>query len=157
MDRPPSTRGLPIIFMLDHLLLEDDEVLKRLMNSRLAQHGRLGPMYLNIERQVSFLMFPSGARFNVLGFSSENGLNNAAMMGYAFDPNKKYVFVIGKLSGGEFYFVRNGRFLQMMKVLGCVLKPLQKGFVKRLNVIGISNLFTLFVQQLTFFSFDYPK
>ncbi|XP_052479753.1 uncharacterized protein LOC105784769 isoform X5 [Gossypium raimondii] len=46
-------------------------------------------------------MFPSGARFNVLGFSSENGLNNAAMMGYAFDPNKNYVFVIGKLSGGE--------------------------------------------------------
>ncbi|KAB2006321.1 hypothetical protein ES319_D11G336400v1 [Gossypium barbadense] len=80
-------------------------VLKSLMNSRLAQHGRLGPMYLNIERQVSFLMFPSGARFNVLGFSSENGLNNAAMMGYAFDPNKKYVFVIGKLSGGEFYCV----------------------------------------------------
>ncbi|TYG47628.1 hypothetical protein ES288_D11G354900v1 [Gossypium darwinii] len=156
MDRPPSTRGLPIIFMLDHLLLEDDEpkarkplktekkVLKRLMNSRLAQHGRLGPMYLNIERQVSFRMFPSG-------FSSENGLNNAAMMGYAFDPNKNYVFVIGKLSGGEFCFVRNGRFLQMMKVLGCVLKPLQNGFVKRLNVIGISNLFTLFAQQLTFF------
>ncbi|PPD76230.1 hypothetical protein GOBAR_DD26846 [Gossypium barbadense] len=101
MDRPPSTRGLPIIFMVDHLLLEDDEVLKRLMNSHLAQHGRLGPMYLNIERQVSFRMFPSGARFNVLGFSSENGLNNAAMMGYAFDPNKNYIFVIGKLSGGE--------------------------------------------------------
>ncbi|KAG4177155.1 hypothetical protein ERO13_A11G290882v2 [Gossypium hirsutum] len=58
-------------------------------------------MYLNIERQGSFRMFPSGARFNVLGFSSENGLNNAAMMGYAFDPNKNYVFVIGKLSGGE--------------------------------------------------------
>ncbi|KAH1084043.1 hypothetical protein J1N35_023804 [Gossypium stocksii] len=100
MDRPPSTRGLPIIFMLDHLLLKDDEistlileVLKRL-NSRLAQHGRLGPMYLNIERQGSFRMFPSG-------FFSENGLDNAAMMGYAFDPNKTYVFVIGKLSGGE--------------------------------------------------------
>ncbi|KAG4177158.1 hypothetical protein ERO13_A11G291305v2 [Gossypium hirsutum] len=71
------------------------------MNSRLVQHGRLGPMYLNIERQGSFRMFPSDARFNVLGFSSENGLNNAAMMGYAFDPNKNYVFVIAKLSGRE--------------------------------------------------------
>ncbi|KAB2006311.1 hypothetical protein E1A91_D11G344100v1 [Gossypium mustelinum] len=171
MDRPPSTCGLPIIFMLDHLLLEDDEVspkkqenhlktekkvLKRLMNSRLAQHGRLGPMYLNIERQVSFWMFPSGARFNVLGFSSENGLNNVAMMGYAFDPNKNYVFVIGKLSGVNFV-VSSLKILQMMKVLGCVLKPLQKGFVKCLNGIRISNLFTLFAQQLTFFSFDYPN
>ncbi|TYI58275.1 hypothetical protein E1A91_D11G344500v1 [Gossypium mustelinum] len=115
-------------------------------------------MYLNFERQVSFRMFPSGARFNVLGFSSENGLNNAAMMGYAFDPNKNYIFVIGKLSGGELCCVitENLAGIYMMKVLGCVLKPLQKGFVKRLNVIGISNLFTLFVQQLTFFSFDYP-
>ncbi|PPD76234.1 hypothetical protein GOBAR_DD26850 [Gossypium barbadense] len=114
MDRPPSTCGLPIIFMLDHLLLEDDEVLKRLMNSRLAQHGRLGPMYLNIERQVSFWMFPSGARFNVLGFSSENGLNNVAMMGYAFDPNKNYVFVIGKLSGVNFV-------VSSLKILQCLL------------------------------------
>ncbi|PPR89270.1 hypothetical protein GOBAR_AA31413 [Gossypium barbadense] len=91
----------------------EEKVLKRLMNSRLVQHGRLGPMYLNIERQGSFRMFPSDARFNVLiaklsgrelccvitenlaGFSSENGLNNAAMMGYAFDPNKNYVFVVG--------------------------------------------------------------
>ncbi|KAB2006304.1 hypothetical protein E1A91_D11G343800v1 [Gossypium mustelinum] len=95
-------------------------------------------MYLNIERQVSFRMFPSG-------FSSENGLNNAAMMGYAFDPNKNYVFVIGKLSGGEFCCVITEN------LAGCVLKPLQNGFVKRLNVIGISNLFTLFAQQLTFF------
>nr|KJB84282.1 hypothetical protein B456_N015800 [Gossypium raimondii] len=107
-------------------------------------------MYLNIERQVSFQMFPSGARFNVLGFSSENGLNNAAMIGYAFDTNKNYVFVIGKLSGGEFCCVITEN-LAGINVLGCVLKPLQKGFVKRLNVIGISNLFTLFAQQLTFF------
>ncbi|TYJ12072.1 hypothetical protein E1A91_A11G323400v1 [Gossypium mustelinum] len=71
------------------------------MNSCLAQHGRLGPIYLNIERQGSFQMLPSGARYINVARSSGKGLNNAAMMGYAFDPNKNYVFVIGKLSGGE--------------------------------------------------------
>ncbi|KHG20125.1 hypothetical protein F383_24917 [Gossypium arboreum] len=49
------------------------------------------------------------------------------------------------------FVVSSLKILQMM-VLGCVLKPLQKGFVKCLNVIGISNLFTLFAQQLIFFS-----
>ncbi|KAG8479539.1 hypothetical protein CXB51_029190 [Gossypium anomalum] len=120
MDRPPSTRGLPVIFMLDHLLLEDDEVSQSLsLNIKSSQKtrkpfkngGKGMPLFMDSAclcskkseyKQYLGLCISTlkdkdhfGCFLHVSGFSSENGLNNAAMMGYAFDPNKNYVFVVG--------------------------------------------------------------
>nr|KJB45866.1 hypothetical protein B456_007G334200 [Gossypium raimondii] len=72
MDRPPSTHGLPIISMLDHLLLEDDEVSQSLSLNIKSSRKTRKPFKNGEKGSQEVDEFPFGATWQTWTYVSQH-------------------------------------------------------------------------------------